>query len=796
MALRHALNNRMYFFVNILGLVLGLTAVFLIGIYLNDELNFDRFHKDSDRIYRVIQFGNYGGLVERSSSCPFPLGPEIDDYFGEKITSHTRLYNYQSPSTQIAYRNIVHYDSGFFFTDPGFFEVFTVDTIDTKDEKWLEKPFQAVITSSAARKYFGHIDVVGKKLTIENHFQVEVQAVVEDWPVHSHFDFSVLVSLDSYAQMRGGALPTNWVQNPCWTYIKVSEQTNQSEIQKSLPAFVKSHFDAFIRDNNALFLQPLHDIHLTSHLEYEIRKNGNMEYVYIFGGVALFLILMAAINYINLTTATFASRAREIAIKKVLGATAGNIRFQLFIEAFIITLIAAIISLVFTELLLPWFNQITVKDFELLDLISWRNLVFFFLILVAVATAGGIYPAIFIAGLNPARILKGNLKRAGKTGVSRKVLVVSQLFISTLLVFAALTIHDQYKHLLRSSNGINRDNLFVINARFSDLYKSYPEFKKEIEKHDAIYKVTASDYIPGIDHNRHGFFIGSDTAVNDVVFLPALRVVSDFFEVYGLEITEGRGFANDSSDLLSAVLINPEMARHLGYEKPGNAIGADLNVYYGKEQVVGIFEDFYPKTLHDKPNPFAIDLVSEEKNPKIGIQYAAVRYKPGKKDQALMYIKRSLKRHAGDKQVQINEYRDIYYNQYAEEKLFNQLAGIMSVLSLIISAVGLLGLVSFMILQKNKEISVRKVHGASNSSILGLIAGEFIRIFIVVILFALPVAWYLSRLWLDNFASHVSFSLMNWIVAILTVALMIIIVAALRLREAARVNPAETLKYE
>ncbi len=796
MAFRHALNNRMYFFVNTLGLVLGLTAVFLIGIYLNDETNFDRFHKDSDRIYRVIQFGNYGGLVERSSSCPFPLGPEIDQYFGDKIETHTRLYNYQSPSTQVAYRNIMHYDSGFFFTDPGFFEVFTVDTIDSKSDDWLKKPFQAVITASAARKYFGHIDVVGKKLTIENQFQVEVQAVVKDWPVHSHFDFSVLVSLKSYAQLRGGQLPTNWVQNPCWTYVKVNEHTRQSEIQKKLPAFVKTHFDAFIRDNNALFLQPLHDIHLTSHLEYEIRKNGNMGYIYIFGGIALFLILMAVINYINLTTATFASRSKEIAVKKVVGATATNIRLQLFMEALVITLIAAIISLVFTELLLPWFNQITLKDFELWDMFSWKNLLFFLIILIVVSAAGGIYPAVFIAALNPARILKGNLRRAGKTGTSRKVLVVSQLFISTLLVFAALTIHEQYRHLLKSSNGINRENLLVINARFSDLHKSYPAFKEEIEAHEAIYKVTASDYIPGIEHNRHGFFIGADTAANDVVFLPALRVVSDFFEVYDIEITHGRGFSRDSSDLESAVLINPEMATYLGFAKPEKAIGKDVNVYYGQEKVVGVFQNFYPKTLHYEPNPFVIDLVSETQNPKIGIQYAAVRYQPGKKHVALPFIKRKLKRYAGEKQIQISEYKDIYYNQYAEERLFNQLAGIMSVLSLIISSVGLLGLLSFMIVQKSKEISVRKLHGASNRSILRLVAGEFIRIFVVVMLFALPVAWYLSQLWLENFASHVGFSLINYIIAAITVAVMILVVAALRLHEAARVNPAEILKYE
>lgn len=796
MALKHALNNRMYFFVNILGLVLGFTAVFLIGIYINNELHFDRFHKDSDRVYRVIQFGNYGGLVERSSSCPFPLGPTIEHYFDEQIVAQTRLFNYQSTSTQIAYRNIIRYDSGFFFTDPGFFEVFTVDTIDHSGEKWLEKPFQAVITDVAARKYFGHDDVVGKNLTIENQFDVTIQAVVKKWPVHSHFTFSVLVSMDSYAQTRGGNLPSNWVQNPCWTYIKLSEDSRQSKIQKRLPEFVNTHFDDFIKENNALFLQPLHDIHLTSHLEYEIRKNGNMEYIYIFGGIALFLILMATINYVNLTTATFASRAREIAVKKVIGATSSNIRLQLFMEAFLITLIAALLSVVFTELLLPWFNHITQKDFVLFDVLAWENLLLFLGIFVGVVLAGGIYPAFFIAGLNPARVLQGNLKRAGKTGLSRKVLVVSQLLISTLLIFAALTIHDQYRFLLKTSNGISRDNLLVINARFSDLHKRYTSFKKEVEAHEHIYKLTASDYIPGIDHNRHGFFVGEDTATNDVVFFPALRVVSDFFEVYDIKITHGRGFKKGESDLETAVLINPEMVRYLGYQDGDNALGADLKVYYGDERVVGVFKDFYPKALHHEPNPFVIDLVSETDRPKIGIQYAGLRYDEGTKDEIMPFVQRKLRKYAGDKNVQINEYNTIYYNQYSEEGLFNQLAGIMSILSLIISAVGLLGLVSFLILQKSKEISIRKVHGASNRSILNLIAGEFIRIYVVVVLFALPVAWYLGRLWLENFAAHVDFSLMNFSIAALSVALMILIVPAFRIQVSEGVNPAETLKYE
>lgn len=796
MAFRHAFTNRMYLFINMLGLVIGFTSVFLIGLYLNDEFHYDRFHQDSDKIYRVIQFGNYGGIVERSSSCPFPLGPALDRYFGSSIESYTRLYNYLAPSIKISNRNFVKHDSGFFYADSGFFDVFTVDTIESAQNNWLTEPFTAIITARAARRYFGHTSVTGKKLTVEDRFEVTITGVVKQWPVHSHFRFSVLVSMETLKNMKGGKLPESWVGNPCWTYIKTNENTDHSIIQKQLPNFVHANYDDFIRENNALFLQPLHDIHLTSNLEYEISKNGNMSYIFLFAGIALFLIIMAAINYINLTTATFASRAREIAIKKVLGASVLSVRIQLVAEALLIIFTATIIALVCTELLLPWFNQIVQKDFSLIDIATWRNILILLSVMLLITLAGGLYPAYFIAGLQPASVLRDDMRSAGKSGISRKILVVTQLFISLLLIFAALTIHDQYRYLNRASNGIKRDNLIVVPARFSGLYQHYATFKSKLEADDIITAVSASDYIPGIGHNRHGFFIkGSDT-LNDIVFLPALRVMHDFLDTYGMQVTSGRGFNSDSAEASSAVIINREMAEYLGFNNPEKAIGTPVNVYYGNERVVGIMGKFYPQTLHNEPNPFIIDLVADKENADFAKQYVGIRHRDGQQAQALKLVKNYLGRLIDDHSLQVQTYKQIYAAQYHEEKTFSQLAGIMAILSVIISAAGLLGLISFMILQRSKEVSIRKVYGASNKAVLRFMAKEFAYIYVIVILFALPVAWYMSNLWLNTFAAHVGFSVLNWIIAALSVAFMIIIVVALRLQAASRINPAQELNYE
>ncbi len=801
MAFKHAFSNRMHLYVNLVGLVLGFTAMFLIGIYLNDELSYDQFHKDSHKIFRVTQFGNYGGIVERSSSCPFPLGPGLNDFFNEKIDAFTRLYNYQSPSTQIANRSIVYNDSGFFYTDPGFFDVFDADTLDTNGGQLLDKPFTAVITRSAALKYFGYLDVTGKKLSVENQFQVEVQAVVDDWPVNSHFHFSVLVSLSTYAQLRGSTirgagLPESWIGNPCWTYIKLSDVSNQYYVQKRLPAFVNTYFSEDIRENNALFLQPLEDIHLTSHLEYEIRQNSSVVYVYIFGGIALFLLLMAVINYVNLTTATFAHRAGEMAVKKVLGASGKDLRLQIIAEAFIITLLAAVLSLVATELLLPWFNQITQKSFVFSDLLYLHRVLIFGGIILLVGLTGGLYPAIFISGLRPAVILKGNLQRAGRSGVSRKFLVVSQLFISTLLVFSALTMNQQYNHLIESPNGVSRDNILIVHARFSGLHKFYEKFKTDVESYDAIRVITGSDYIPGIDHNRHAFFMGEKKDRNEMLFLPALRVLGDFNEVYKLNVTQGRSFNNQPDEVKKSLLINKQMADYLGFMPYENALGAKLMTFPGNERVVGIFRDFFPKTLREKPIPFIIDQVPDGNGYRLGKQYIAVRYVAGKKNVAVKILRKYLHQYIGRKNVLINEYKTIYRNQYEDEKIFNHLAGIIAILSLIISAAGLLGLISFLLIQKSKEISIRKVHGASNKSVIMLVGSEFARIYTVVLIFAVPVAWYLSENWLNTFASHIDFSLLNIVASAVIIALVILLVSLLRLQDAAQIQPAQTLKYE
>lgn len=783
-------------FVNLFGLILGFSAAFLIGLYLNDELNFDNFHDDADDIYRVVQYGNYGGIIERSSSCPLPLGPAFKKYFKDEVTSYTRLYNLLSPSNNVSYRNITYNDSGFFFADAGFFDVFTSDTIYSDNETLLNKPFKAVITEKAANRYFGHTDVLGKKLTIEDRFQVEVQAVVKEWPVNSHFHFSILVSMKTLMELRGQRGLKDWVTNPYWTYVKLKDADAQKIVQTQLPNFVYENFNEAVRDNNTLYLQPLQDIHLTSNLEYEIRQNGNMVYIYIFGGIALFLIVMAVINYVNLTTATFAYRAQAIAIKKVMGATEFRLRLQIIAEAFLITLVAVTISAVFTELLLPWFNGITHKSFVFVDLFKERNLLLIISLTFIVSIAGGIYPAFFISGLKPQNVLKGNLQRASKSGFSRKVLVVSQLLISTLMIFAALTINRQYHHMLKTENGINRENLFIINARFSELFRHYSAFKNRLKQSPFIYSATASDYIPGIDHNRHAFHMNMKESDEDVAFLPALKVMNEFTECYGFKIIAGRSLSNTPEAAKTEVLINMKMVRYLGYDKPESAIGHSLYTYGGSERVVGVFDGFFPQALHKEPEPFIIDLVEDLPNVGFGKDYVAVRYDPKKKMQVYDLIKQTLEKYIGPNDLQVNTYKQVYYQQYKEEYLFNTLAGLMSILSIVISAVGMLGLISFLILQKSKEISIRKIHGASNNSILGLIAGEFIRIYLVVVVFALPISWYLSRLWLQNFASHMGFSIVNFIISALLIALMIIIVSLLHMQQAARVSPANTLKYE
>ncbi|MFO7863106.1 MAG: FtsX-like permease family protein, partial [Salinivirgaceae bacterium] len=767
MAMRHAFTNKIYVFVNVLGLVMGFTAVFLIGLYLKDEMSYDRHHQQYNRIHRIIQIGNYGGIVERSSSCPFPLGPAVANEFSERIEGITRLYNYQSSATQITYRNIVHKDQGFFFADSGFFDVFTTKILRTAhSSKLLTTPYSAVISRTAALRYFGYIDVVGKELTIENSYKVKIDAVVDDWPESSHFRFSVLVSMETLREQRGGELSDSWVNNPCWTYIKLSSTHDTKYLQKHFPEFVHNHFSPSLRDNNKLLLQPLADIHLTSNLEYEIEPNGNIVYIYIFGGIALFLIIMAIINYINLTTATFAKRAKEVAVKKILGASQSDIKWQLIFEAFLIIIVASVISLVLAELLLPWFNTMTEKQFQFTDLFcSYYPLVMLSLVLLVVFI-GGLYPVTLIAGLFPSRILRGNLKRMSKTGVSRKILVVIQMTISTLILFAAFTIHGQYNYLLHSNTGLDRSNLLIIHTRFTGLHENYVKFKKDLEEHPSILRVTASDDIPGIDHNRFPFFLNRGTADEALVFFAALRVMSDFSETYRINLTSGRSFNIDSADQEGAVIVNSQMIKYLSYTDARRGIGTAVSSYSGDEHVIGIFTGFYPRTLHKKPEPFVLDLGSDSSSGSFGKQYIAVRYRAGESTVAGNHVQNLLEKYLGKQYVQVNEYQHIYNQQYAEEEKFSQIAIFMSVISIIISVAGLLGLFSFLISYKSKAISIRKIYGASHLSIFRLFATEFTHIYIMVVLIAFPLSWYLANLWLSTFAASITFSLMYFIASI------------------------------
>lgn len=796
MAVLSAFSNKLYLFANVLGMVLGYTSVFLIGLYLIDELNYDHFHEDSEDIYRVVQFGDYDGIVERSASCPFPLGPALADEFPDYVSSVVRLYNHQSLRTQISYKNMTFNDSGFFYTDPSFFNIFSVTPVKTKYDSLLVKPYTAVITESAALRYFGYHDVLGKKLSIENQVQVEVVGVVKDWPRQAHFHFSVLVSMSTLEQIRGGMLPSQWVYNPCWTYIKLKNKAAVAPLQDNLPAFVHRNFSPSIRDNNSLQLQSLHDIHRLSNLEYEIEPNGSIAYVYVFGSIAFFLMLMSVINYVNLTTATFASRAREIAIKKVLGASARVVRFQLMFESFAISVVSIIISMVVVELLLPWFNAVTMKQFALSHLFTFRNVGFIVGLVLVVSAAGGLYPALYISGLRPVSILRGNYRRALKSGLSRKVLVVIQLFISTLLIYSAFTINRQYNFMLASENGVKRENLLLIHSRFTGLHNHYMDFKTNLERSNAIESVTASDYIPGIDHNRHPFFLHKGSEKQKLLFFPALYVMSDFAETYGLKFIAGRAFYKEINDRHNSLIINEKMAFYLNCYDVSEAIGQRVSTYGGSEQVIGVFGNFFPRTLINEPDPFIISLGTDSAKSSYGKSFVAVRYKTGQKVHALEQIRRLLSKYVGKKQVRVSEYLDIYEEQYSDESLFNMIAGVLSVLSLVISAVGLLGLISFSITQKSRQISVRKVYGASNQSIIRMVMSEFVRIYILAIIPAFPLAWYLGDLWLDSFAVQVSHSLFDFLFSIILIALMIFALAVFRLRKAAKINPAQILKYQ
>lgn len=794
-ALRNISRLKLHSIINITGLSIGFTGFIIIMLYVHDEKSFDRYHSNANEIVRVVSTSDFDGVAERSVSCPAPLGPTIKQEFPQLISNMTRVYNDWSSEYFIEYEDKGFREDRFFFVDSTFTDVFNVEFNSGSASDALSKPFTAIITETTAVRYFGNEDPIGKIIKMEGRINITITGVVADTPPQSHFSFDILVSMSTLRMLWGGTMPKTWVYNPFWTYLKLHKSEMAADLEPQLAAFTQKYFYDAEKDHITLSLQKLTDIHLQSDLDYEIEPNGKIGYVRILTIVAAFILLIAIINYINLSTAFAIRRSRETAIRKVSGATVPQLIIQFLGESLLMAFISILISLAVIELVLPAFNSFADKSIN--SGILYSSVFFPRIILLWLGTGllSGIYPAFYQSGSESVDVLKGRSNQSS-SAFARKALVVIQFTLSITLITSSMMAFDQLTFLQKADLGFRKENIIMVPVMRSPVAGKFETFRDELSKSTFIEGVTAVDYIIGTDHNNHEF--KPDGYPDDKwQFYPTLVVRDDFLKVFDIKIIAGRDYIkNSKTDPMESILINEAMVKHMGWESNETALGKRFYSRIGKEKVVGVFRNFNAGSLHSKAGPLVLNVKEEPREIALFTNYVAVKAANGKTSEALQKIEETWKEFSPGRPFSYTILNNELDKLYREEEYLGQATSILAMLTIVIAGIGLFGLVSFMAMQRTREIGIRKVMGASPFNLIGLITRDYLKLVGISIVLAWPLTYFIIDRWFNNFAYRTEMKWQFFILAGVLSLVLTFVITGVKALNASQINPSETLKYE
>jgi putative ABC transport system permease protein len=793
---RNIYKRKTYAILNILGLAIGIAGFLLISLFITDELSYDRYHSKADRIYRLVNVYDFEGVGENSVSSPFPVAKALKNDNPELIDNIVRVFNFQAPRSFVEYEENRFNEKRFFFADSTFFEIFDHQFVAGNPTTALNEQFSVVITESAAKKYFGKMDPMGKVIKFEENMNLKISGIIKDVPEQSHFQFDFIASLSSVKQVFGGRYPNTWIWNPCWTYILLNENVRPEALEASFPGFIDKYFYDAEKDNISLYLQPLTDIHLKSHLDYEIEPNNSIISIYVLSALAIFILIIAIINYMNLSTATSSTRAKEVGIKKVTGAYRWQLFVQFIGESIIVSFMALLVALIFIEFLLPSFNNFTGKRILIHRLFEQGNLILLIGIGIFTGLISGFYPAVYLSGFNPISILKGSLRHGTKSGLSRKILVVLQFTISIVFIIGTTLIHDQLKYMRNADLGFNDRNILVVPINRTPIAREFKAFKGEILQNANIVSVTAMDDIFGSAHNTHEFR-PEGLPEDQWQFYPAMVIRYDFLKTFDIKILAGRDYREENkTDPEKGILINEAMVKHMGWENNEAALGKKFSSLSGQERVIGVFNNFNVTSLHEKSGPFVFNIKETRGAIMFFMTYMAIRIVPGSEKDVLALVEKEWVKAAPNRPFEYFFLSDYLEGMYDDEDNLSGLSKLFTGIIIIIALMGLLGLSSFLAEQKTKEIGIRKVMGASLFNVVQTISKEFIWLIMISSLLAWIIAYFVMTDWLNRFAYQVPINWFVFVAAALIALGLALVITSLRAFIASRANPVDTLKYE
>jgi putative ABC transport system permease protein len=803
MAFRNLRRHSLTSFINLAGLTVGLTCCLLILVYILHETSYDRYNRNADRIYRVTRvFANPDGTpyLHLGTVAP-PFGPLLKSDFPD-IEAETQLLPYGT--VPLRYKEKRFSENDAVFADQYFPKVFDVVTVAGGDaSQALTEPYSIMLNEDEAKKYFGSEDPMNKTLRFNNQFDFKVTGIYKAFPDAAHMHPSMLLSFSTLrdtAIYGAEGLRTNWGNNSFLTYLLLPPAYPAGGLESRFPAFLNRRMPVNTDGTKpaaetSLHLQKLTDIHLRSHLDLEVEENGDIARVYIFGAIALFILLIACINYMNLSTARSALRAREIGIRKTVGASRGELIAQFLSESVLISWMAMFLAIALTSLVLPYMGQLSGSSLSMRNLFDWKTLLPLALLPFAVGVLSGLYPALVLSGFKPVKVLKGYLK-AKTSGVSlRKVLVVLQFSISIVMIICTWIVFQQIRYMLNKPLGYNKDYLVVLNHQ-DELAKGYEAFRTQLLDDTHVKSVTRSSRIPtGRLLDEMDAFVRDNGAYKPVkVQLKMLIVDQDFVPTYNIKMLAGRSFSRDYGTDTAGFVINASAASDLGWKSPEQAVGKEMKYGSQEGRIIGVMDDIHFESLQQKISPMLL-LYPGPKNTGY-YQKVTVKVSGADMPATVAHIQQTWKRFMPEKPFDYSfldqNYNKLYNTETRQGTIFTLFSGI----AIIIACLGLLGLSAFTISQRVKEIGIRKVLGAGTAGIVRMISGDFLKLVLIASLIAFPVAWYAMHQWLNGFAYHIPVSWWVFLLAGLIALAIAFITISIQTIKAASANPVKNLRSE
>jgi len=787
-ALRNLKKDFWYSLLNILGLTIGITFSLFLIFYVKDELSYDKHHKNSDRIFRIVSYIQEKDKNTDWTLTQLPLGPTLQKDYPE-VEQQVRFMGRE----RTLFRNGTKefYETKAYYVDSTIFKVFTHKFVEGNAATALNAPFDIVISKTLAKKYFGNTSAVGK--TLKSVYDTyNVTGVIEDVPQNSHIRYDMLISI-STAIRNFPVGPESWGNFNYFTYVLLKPGTRAQAFNKKLDDVYKKYGEKLFQQFQVSMqygLQPIRDIHLHSKLQLEPEELGNMSYIWIFSSVAFFMLLIACINYMNLTTARSARRAKEIGIRKVTGSSRKQLVAQFLGESFLTSLLAVLFSILLMLLLLPMFNGISGKTFSMRNMIEPSNLLLLGSIIIFTGLIAGSYPAFYLSAFKPVGILKGALSKASGNIGLRRTLVVLQFSISMVMLICTWVVYSQLKYLRKKDLGFDKDRVMTVtvNTGQDETGKIYA-MNNEFRSVTGVQAVGAANSYPGAANiNLNLFIVQTDTGwINKTI--ECYTIDEHYFDVLGIKMVKGRNFTG-LSDTLHSIVVNEQTAKLFGWKDPiGKRVKFPGDTTGAYREVVGVFRDFNQKSLY---NPIGPLLLFYYPNGNV----MQLKLDPTNIHNTVAKAEAIWKKYFPQLPFEYKFLDDDFNSQYAADQKRGKIFAAFSILTIIITCLGLLGLTAFTTQQRQKEISIRRVLGASTIEVVRMVSKNYLWLALISAAIAFPVAWYFMSNWLKLFPYNTGLSVIPFAVSALAILTTAVSTAGFHSAKAALTKPAKNLRTE